>query len=170
MTLRRALAWAFALVSIAALVAFAPAATAAQPRAYVQPGTYQIEFGTSSFGEVLTEPWDAAPGTPVVLLPRGEGAQVWVIARKGHGYTIQSAQTGHYLGVRVEPGHHRLAVVTPQPHTWTLDAASRAGRVHIASGQFRLDRSPLLIFPPRVDVQQARDGIGQEWQLTRIGG
>ncbi|MDA3645937.1 RICIN domain-containing protein [Saccharopolyspora indica] len=170
MTLRRALAWAFALMSIAALVAFAPAATAAQSRAHVQPGTYQIGLGTSSFGEVLTVPWDAAPGEPVVLLPRGEGAQVWVIAPKGDGYTIQSAQSGQYLGVQEEAGPHRLAVVTPQPYTWDLSTASRSDRVHIASGQFRLDVSPLLIFPPRVDVQWARDGIGQEWQLTRIGG
>lgn len=172
MILRRALVWAFALVSIAGLAAFAPAATA-QSRAYVEPGTYQVGFGMSSFGEVLTEEWNARPGSPAVLLPRGAGAQAWVITPNGQGYTIRSAHSGRYLGVEVEPGHHRLAVITTRPYTWDLAATARFDRVRIASyspeGEFRLDRSPLLISPPRVDVQQAREGIGQEWRLNRIG-
>ncbi|KAA5836038.1 RICIN domain-containing protein [Saccharopolyspora hirsuta] len=172
MILRRALAWAFALLSIAALAGIAPAATAAESRAAVPSGVYQIGFGASSFGEVLTE-GAAEPGAPALLLPRGEGSQDWRITPNGRGYTIRNVKSGLYLGVESEPRQHRFAVASATPYTWDLAPSSQFDRVRIASyspeGEFRLDVSPVLIFPPRVDVQHARQGIGQDWQLTRVG-
>lgn len=171
----RTLAWAFALVAALALAA-APSATAqpgaaadaVTPRAFA--GVYQISFGGSDY-QLLTEEPGSGPGAHVVLLPPGDGNQRWVVQPYGSGYTIRSQNSGLFLAIG-ELRNRALAVVSAEPYRWDIDSASRFDRVFISAsgpeGHSRLDVSPLLIYPPRVDVVQF-PRPDQEWQLTRIG-
>lgn len=172
---KRTVAWACALVSIV-LLAMAPSAmaqpgglqdTAGSRAAFpaAAPGLYHIAFR----GELLSA--EPSPGSPVFLLPPGGAAeQDWQIVPVGDAYTIQDVRSGLFLGLSAEPQPHQFAVVTPVPYQWNVERAF-GNRVFISvpvpGGELRLDRSPLLIFPPRVDVQWPH--FGQEWELDRLG-
>lgn len=179
---RRLITWTVAAGTMAAM-AVTPAA-AAQPTVKndttpgavaqrgVPSGTYTIAFNGIENALLTAEP-GPFPGRPVVLLPPlGEpGAQEWQIRSEGGASTIRSLRTGLFLGLETEmPRPHQFAVLSPRPYPWRLEPGSAPNQVFISTvvpgDRLRLDRSPVLVYPPRVDVQFPKPGDEQKWALT----
>jgi hypothetical protein len=162
---KRTMAWVFALAATV-LLTMAPSAMAS-PRAMVADGVYQIAFGSRD--ELLTS--EPRVGSAALLLPPDEsGYQDWQIEPNGGGYTIRNVRSGLFLGFSEAPEPYRFAVVTPVPYEWNVWPVF-GNRVVVSipvpGGELRLDRSPIMTFPARVDVQWPHPG--QEWALLRLG-
>lgn len=173
MLLRRAartiVTWTAALGAVVALTT-APSAAAASPRAMVPDGVYSITFGGDE-DSVLT-PLSDQKGAPTVLLPpTGDPVyQEWELVRDSKfTQIIRNINSGLYLTLGgQQAADHRPVVAGPYPYSWVVRTGSVPDRVTIRAWEagFALDRSPMLIYPPRVDVQTSRGDLSQEWVLT----
>ncbi|MFE2754850.1 hypothetical protein ACFXGA_22895 [Actinosynnema sp. NPDC059335] len=168
MMLRRAArvmgVWVAAMGAVTALTV-APSAVATT--ALVVPdGVYRIAFNGEQKG--LLSHISRLEGSPTVLMGpfhHDRDYQRWEIVRDSRTTQIvRNVGSGLYLGLgEKEPKHHRPVVATPYPHSWAIHPGSTPDRMFITSvvgSGLRLDRSPLLIFPPRVDIQEPRAGAG----------
>ncbi|NUT46979.1 MAG: hypothetical protein HOV94_06590, partial [Saccharothrix sp.] len=170
--------WAAVSGVVMALAAAPPAtaspaggSVAASARAAVPDGVYGITFRGEEESSLTQESDD--PGSPTVLLPPlGEpGYQEWALVRDSRTtQIIRNVRNGLYLGLNGgQPGDHRLVVVSANPFSWHVRTGSTPDRVTITvpgNVGYRLDRSPLLVHPPQVDIQLPRNDGSQEWELT----
>lgn len=174
MILRRAaralVVWTATVGAAAALTA-APTAAATPSRAMVPDGVYGITLGGDENARLTF--LSAQEGSPTVLLPQIglPGHQEWQLVRDSRtSQLIRNINSGLYLTLGGRPPqNHRKIVASPYPFSWSVRTGSTPDRVTISAtmdGVFRLDKSPLPIYPPRVDLQDPRDDLSQEWQLT----
>ncbi|MCE7000685.1 hypothetical protein LZG04_38590 [Saccharothrix sp. S26] len=173
MNLRRAtrtvIGWTAALGAAIALTA-TPSATASTERAMVPDGVYGITFGGDE--DALLTPLSDHEGAPTVLLPAvgAPGYQEWQLVRdSNHTQIIKNLGTGLYLTLGgLDAQNHRPVVASPYPYSWVVRTGSAPNRVTLSAlgKPLRLDKSPWLIYPPRVDVQDTRPDLSQEWELT----
>jgi hypothetical protein len=168
--------WTAALGAMAALaVTPATAVPADGPTGVTQSRTVPDGvYGIALHGDesaLLTSEWTEAGGPIVLLPPLGEpGYQEWEFVRDSRStQLIRNLRNGLYLGLgEREPGNHQIVVAGVHPFSWYVRPGSAPDRVHIShpGTGLRLDRSPVLIYPPRVDIQEPRDDADQEWELT----
>ncbi|MGW3727435.1 hypothetical protein [Streptomyces sp. NPDC000851] len=170
---RRALGTVAATSLAALFTAGAPRAAAATSRpAPLAGGTYII---AKNPGQLLT-----AQGVdePLVILPPGAapGAQEWEVVRLTHGnIALRNIRQNTYVGHQGTFRPHRFAVTTSTPYEWGLSPALHTGRGFLAfhlqapDSELVLDRSPLAVYPPRVDLQLPRKGdVRQAWQFRAV--
>lgn len=174
MMLRRAaravVAWTATIGAVMALTV-APSAVATTTLV-VPDGVYRIAF--KGDGKLLLTHISDLEGSPTVLMApyhHDPDYQRWEIVRDSRtSQIVRNLGSGLYLGLgEKEPKNHRPVVATPYPYSWAIHPGSTPDRSLITSvigTGLRLDRSPLLISPPRVDIQEPRADGSQEWQLT----
>ncbi|GAA5185371.1 hypothetical protein GCM10023322_29190 [Rugosimonospora acidiphila] len=138
----------------------------------VPDGLYQIGFPGA---QLLTLPLETdQPGMPVLLLPpAGErDTQVWEIrAADGGNCTIRGKSSELYLGFDGEPDMQELVVGYSEPRQWQIDPGAEPGTytVGVPDTKFRLGRSLLRVYPPRVALLPSMGDQFEAWFFLAAG-
>jgi hypothetical protein len=137
----------------------------------VPDGSYQIGFPGE---QLLTLPSGADhPGSPVLILPPiGErDEQVWEVRGTDSGrYTIRSVGSPVYLGFDGDPDMQELVGGYPEPREWEIAPGLDPGTytVGVPDTKFRLGRSLLRIYPPRVALSPSMGDQFEAWAFQLV--
>ncbi|GAA3164427.1 MULTISPECIES: RICIN domain-containing protein [Streptomyces] len=161
---------AAALGAVAVLSAAVPATgAAATPPADAAPladGVYTL----GQRGQRVTQPAPDADAHVTLEPPAAQpNAQRWEVrCDDGGDCTLRNVRSGTFLGHRGGPGAHEPAVARTAPAAWHLDPAGAPGTYRLLAAEDRnyaLDISPLLIYPPRLDLNKAGGNSSQVWEI-----
>ncbi|MFD9817326.1 RICIN domain-containing protein [Streptomyces sp. NPDC059080] len=161
---------AAALGAVAVLAAAVPgvgaAATPPAPTAPVADGVYTLGQRGQLVTQQVTDPDAHATLVPPAARP---DAQRWDIrCDDGGDCTLRNVRSGAFLGHRGGPGAHQPVAARTAPMAWRLAPAGAPGTYRLLSAKdpnYALDISPLLIYPPRLDLNKANGNSSQVWEI-----
>ncbi|WP_399087274.1 RICIN domain-containing protein [Streptomyces sp. BBFR2] len=161
---------AAALAAVAVLTAAVPgtgvAATPPTAAAPVADGVYTL----GQRGQLVTQP-DGDAAAHATLVPPAErpATQRWRVRCDDHGgCTFRNADSGAYLGHRDGPSAHAPVAAQQAPVAWRLAPTGTPGTYRLLTAEdphYALDISPLLIYPPRLDLNTANGNSSQQWEI-----
>ncbi|MEU3713352.1 RICIN domain-containing protein [Streptomyces catenulae] len=161
---------AAALGAVAVLAAAVPgvgvAATPPEDTAPVADGVYTL----GQRGQRVTQPDGDADAHATLLPPAAQpDGQRWEVrCDDGGDCTLSNVRSGAFLGHRGGPGAHVPVITRTAPTAWHLDPAGAPGTYRLLAAKDRnyaLDLSPLLIYPPRLELNTVNGNSSQVWEL-----
>ncbi|MFF9478144.1 RICIN domain-containing protein [Streptomyces sp. NPDC014733] len=165
---------AAALGAVAVLAAAVPGVgVAATPPTATATATTPVVDGVYTLGQRgqrVTEP-DGDPDAHATLVPPAAqpDTQRWEIrCDDGGDCTLSNVRSGAFLGHRGGPAAHEPVTTRTEPTAWHLDPAGAPGTYRLLAAKDRnyaLDLSPLLIYPPRLELNTAGGNSSQVWEI-----
>ncbi|TSB21573.1 RICIN domain-containing protein [Streptomyces benahoarensis] len=167
----RAAALGVVAVLAAAVPGVGAAATPPAPTAPVADGVYTLGQRGQLVTQQVTDPDAHATLVPPAQGPDAQGpdAQRWDIrCDDGGACTLRNVRSGAFLGHRGGPSAHQPVAARTAPMAWRLTPAGSPGTYRLLSAEdpnYTLDISPLLIYPPRLELNKANGNSSQVWEV-----